>query len=127
MPRVTNTIAYDPNGNKTTLTRVPSYYNNFNKVREDLTQSELILKSTTSSRTQGVDPGNTIKDVTCGAGTRVVVQHKLNRPYTGYTIHRPRGSHPISIVEVPQNDPELDKRQITLSSFTNCVVDVEVY
>lgn len=127
MPRVTNTISTDANGNNKTLTRVPSYYNNFRTIREDLTQSELILKSTTASRTESIDPGNIIKDVTCSAGVRVEIKHKLNRKYQGFTIHRPRGTHPISLVEVPQNSEELDKRQITLSPFTNCVVDVEIY
>jgi hypothetical protein len=127
MPRVTNTIRTDANGNTKTLTRVPSYYNNFTSVREDLTQSELASKATTSSRTSSIDPGNIIKDVTCSAGVRVEIKHKLNRKYQGFTVHRQRGTHPISLVEVPQNSEELDRRQITLSSFTDCVVDVEIY
>lgn len=127
MPRVTNTISTNANSVSTIVNKVPSYYNNYRNDREDLTQSELILKSTTAARTSNIDPSNTILDVAFQVGVQKVIAHKLQRQYKGFIVKRPRGNHPISIIEVAQNNPTLDAVQITLASASTCTVDLEIY
>lgn len=67
------------------------------------------------------------EDLAFTAGQTQQIEHKLGRAYRSFAIERIRGTHPISVKEVAQNDTELDKRIITLNASTACTVNLRVW
>lgn len=127
MPRVPTSIATNANNISRLTTKAPAYPIDYHGSTDALTTSELALQATVAARSQGIDPGNVIKDVVFTAGANKVVEHRLQRAYEGFLVRRPRGTHPVSITEIAQNSDVLDKVQITLNSNTACTADIEVY
>lgn len=127
MPRVPTSMVNINGMVFRTTTKVPAYPIDYHNNVDALSVSEIQLQATASARSQGVDPGNIIQDVVFFAGANKIIEHKLQRSYLGFIVRRTRGNHPISFVEVNQNNPTLDKVQITLNSHTDCIADIEVY
>lgn len=60
------------------------------------------------------------------AGGTVTIQHGLGRAFQGFEVKNVQGNYSRFIL-VPNNDANLDKRQIKIQSEAACTADVWVY
>jgi hypothetical protein len=111
---------------RVTTTKVPSVAVEYTGDRQSIALQKNIASATAGARSALPNGEVVFEDVSFTANTNTVLEHKLNRAYSEWTVTRVRGTHPISIVEIAQNDADLDKRQLTLHANTACTAHVRV-
>jgi hypothetical protein len=68
----------------------------------------------------------TVRDVEFTIATAKVIEHRLGRPYAGWSVVRLRTAG-ATFYETAQTPTDLDKTQVTLVPSATCTADVEVW